>query len=168
MMGTTLSFYGTLALIIAYILQSVVVSGDLASKRMARMAAVQVMYWNDIAGEVVFPDCIDDFIWHFIRNEQEYEGINLRFFRRLVGRFGNGMNFEELLNKSMENDKGIHNLPVISLSIMKVAAIEMVFEKTDIPIIINEYIEISKSFVDRGSAKLINALLDRILKLVER
>jgi transcription termination factor NusB len=51
---------------------------------------------------------------------------------------------------------------------MKVAVIEMLFEKTDIPVIINEYVEITKEFVGNNVAGFVNALLDKISSQIKR
>ena len=75
---------------------------------------------------------------------------------------------DEIIQKGLMAGKSLYGLSIINKSILKTAVYEIVFEKTDIPVIINEYVEISKLFSDLSSAKFINAILDKISKQVER
>jgi transcription termination factor NusB len=56
----------------------------------------------------------------------------------------------------------------VTKSILKVGIVEMIFEKTAIPVIIDEYVEIAKNFVDEKGVKFVNAILDKLSRQVER
>ena len=137
------------------------------SKHTSRLAAVQVMYQLDMT-EGDLEKVISDFLIHYVNKEEEYHDINLSFFKKLTNHFVGREELNELINKNLQASK-VLNLPSsITRSILKVAIIEMLHENTDIPIIINEFVNISKYFVDNKNVKFINAILDAISKQVER
>ena len=131
------------------------------------MAAVQVMYQKDMT-DTDLDKIISNFIIHYINEEESYDDINLSFFKKLTSRFSDDIDFEGMINQNLQSDKTMGQTAYIAKSIIKVAVIEMMFENTDLPIIMNEYIEISKCFVDEKSVKFINAILDKISKQVVR
>ncbi|MDR0942182.1 MAG: transcription antitermination protein NusB [Holosporales bacterium] len=138
------------------------------SKRLSRVAAVQIMYQINATSSVDIQKIINNFIEHYVKQNPDCQGINYKFLESLVGRFSESLNLDEIINNNLEYDKSLSNAPIIGVSIIKVAIIEMIFEKTDIPVIINEYIEIAKSFVDYNFVHFINAILEKISKRIER
>ena len=143
------------------------VSNKKLSKHTSRMAAVQVMYQKDMT-DTDLDKIISNFIIHYINEEESYDDINLSFFKKLTSHFSDDIDFEVMINQNLQDDKTMGQTAYIAKSIIKVAVIEMMFENTDLPIIMNEYIEISKCFVDEKSVKFINAILDKISKQVVR
>ena len=137
------------------------------SKHTSRIAAVQVMYQKDVA-DIDFEKTSANFLNNFINKEDDYKDINLSFYKRLLKHFPESDDFEETINKNIQNERSVVSSNVIIKSIIKVAMIEMIFEKTDMPIIINEFIEISRYFLDEKGVKFMNAVLDAISKQVER
>lgn len=106
---------------------------------------------------------IEDFIETYANDD-----VNTKFFKRLVDNFQKDTNLDEIIEDALEDDKTVSNSPPVEICIIKTALTEMIFEKTDIPVVINEYVEIAKDFLDEKVAKFINALLDKISKKVER
>jgi N utilization substance protein B len=137
------------------------------SKRIARMAAVQAAYQIDLSARESL-DALSSFTEFYVTKEKEYEGINLKFYKKLIGKLMEEGDYDGLVTNSLNDGKSLLNEEPLIRSIIKVAIIEMIFLKTDIPVIINEYLEIAKEFVDRRSLKFINAILDKISKTVVR
>lgn len=138
--------------------------GSIKAKRVARVATVQFMYEMQMTGKVVASEeDINRFLEVYIN-----EKINLKFFRKLVSDIQEATDLDQIIMSALENDKAISNSPPVEICIIKVALAEMIFENTDIPVIINEYVDISKDFLDQKSSKFINALLDKISKTVRR
>ena len=106
---------------------------------------------------------IEDFIETYAN-----DGVNTKFFNLLVDNFQKDMNLDDMIEDALEDDKTVSNSPPVEICIIKTALTEMIFEKTDIPVIINEYVEIAKDFLDEKVAKFINALLDKISKKVKK
>lgn len=137
------------------------------SKHTSRMAAVQIMYQSEVSDSDL--DKINtNFLTHYISKDEAYKDINLSFYKRLVSHFPDSDSFDEIINKNLQSDKAIKSYNCMSKSIIKVAMIEMIFENTDMPIIINEFIEIARYFLDEKGVKFVNAILDTISKQVER
>lgn len=137
------------------------------SKHISRLAAVQVMYQKDITG-LELDGIIDNFVNFYLNHEEEYKGINLKFFKSLISHFKEEIDFTGIVSRNIDNGKSFATPSVIASCIIKVAILEMMFEKTDIPVIINEYVELSKDFVDKKGVNFTNAILDKISKQIER
>ena len=134
------------------------------SKRLARTLAVQFMYQMQMKDVQSVSDVeIEDFIETYANDD-----VNTKFFKRLVDNFQKDTNLDEIIEDALEDDKTVSNSPPVEICIIKTALTEMIFEKTDIPVIINEYVEIAKDFLDEKVAKFINALLDKISKKVKK
>jgi N utilization substance protein B len=114
------------------------------------------------------PGQLDRFITHYIDESEEFADMNVPFFRKLAANFAESLDAVEIIRASLTNGKDISNAPAINISLMKAAIFETVFEVTDIPVIINEYIEIAKDFTDTKSVRFINAILDKVSKRIER
>lgn len=139
-------------------------STGIISKTMARFVAVQFMYKIHMTGDAAFsPSDVDEFVNTYAPKE-----TNVKFFKRLVSNFSKDANLDEIIEISLGNNALISNAQPVEICIIKTALVEMIFEKTDIPVIINEYVEIAKGFVDEKSVKFINAVLDKIAQKVER
>jgi N utilization substance protein B len=108
---------------------------------------------------------LHNFLDHYIKNEDIFENMNMKFLKRLVSHFAEDIDFETLIETCTTKNNIASS---ITKSIIKVAIIEIVFEDTDIPVIINEYVNVSKYFLDQRSISFINAVLDKISKNVER
>jgi N utilization substance protein B len=125
------------------------------------------MYQIDMLGENDSGQ-LDKFIAHYVDEAEELAEMNVPFFRNLVTHFAEPLDAAEIIRSNLTDGKDISNAPAINVSLMKAAIFEMVFESTDIPVIINEYIEIAKDFTDAKSVRFINAILDKISKHIER
>ncbi|MDR1391538.1 MAG: transcription antitermination factor NusB [Holosporales bacterium] len=136
------------------------------SKHISRFAVVQTLYQMEIVG-TSFPDTIDNFVEHYIKKEPEYTNISLKFFKKLIDNFQKNTDFDKLIDGSLKEGKNLSNIPIIGYCTIKAAVFEMLFENTDTPVIINEYIEIAKKFLDKSMVRFINALLDKISKQIE-
>lgn len=136
------------------------------SKHISRLTAIQFAYQLEITHENLL-ESAEKFLSSDIFKEEDYKEIKISFFKRLISNL-NDETLSEQIEKSLKSGKNLIHLSIIELCILKIALIEMIYEKTDIPVIINEYIEIAKVFLDSNSIKFINALLDNLSKNVER
>jgi N utilization substance protein B len=142
-------------------------SSSFESKGIARLAAVQAIFQTNLAG-LDPAAAVCNFTDFYVTKEKEYEGISLKFYKRLISKFSENVHYDEIIAGCINDKKNLFNRDSLIDCIIKVAIIEMMFEKTDIPVIINEYLEIAKKFVDPRSLKFVNVLLDRISKVVVR
>lgn len=126
------------------------------------------MYQKDVAS-LDIEGVYDNFVNRYMKESEEYKDVNYKFLKRLVGYFSNDeIDFEDIISKNLSSGKTTHGISPINKSVLKTAILETIFEKTDAPVIINEYVEIAKLFSDDKSAKFINAILDKISKQVDR
>lgn len=129
------------------------------SKNISRMAAIQVMYAKSIVNNSDINEYLED--------NSDYKKMNKSFFNRLMTYFSKEVDFENIYNQALTGIQTITNYEILN-SIIKVSILEMLFEKTPLAIIINEYVEISKQFLSTSEVKLLNAILDKISKNINK
>lgn len=113
-------------------------------------------------------DLYSDFVNFCIKRDEYYESINLKFFERLVSYFKKDINYAAVISGLLDKDLCFDQLSIMAQCILKVAILESEFEETDAPVIINEYLDISKEFLDNNTAKFMNVLLDKVVKHAKR
>ena len=69
---------------------------------------------------------------------------------------------DETLSNSMERD--LSSLDPIERNALRLAVFEMLYTKTDVPIVINESIRLTKKYGSVDGHKYVNAVLDKIFK----
>lgn len=127
----------------------------MATRHQARKSVVSLLYASDLSGEN------QAFIQEFleqqkIRNEQKtftltlYDGVKA--------------NLSALDMNLQANLKEFNRLSKVELAILRLSVYELLFSDTDKAIIINEAIELGKELGNENSSKLINAVLDTIIK----
>lgn len=150
----------------AYCFNIRLMSHKVISKHISRFAAVQFAYQLELTNADPL-EAMENFL-SLDTLKEDYKDIKINFFKQLVLKLNDSKTLDEQIEKSLRSGKTLKHLSVMELCILRVALIEMIYEKTDLPVIINEYVEIAKTFLDNSSIKFINALLDNISKNVER
>ncbi|SCB91445.1 transcription antitermination factor NusB [Gilliamella intestini] len=126
-------------------------------RRRARECAVQAIYsWqvsrNDLA------DVETSFI-----TEQDMKGVDSKYFRELLN--GVAKNTAELDDKMTPylTERSVDELGQIELAILRIALYELM-KRQDVPykVVINEAIELTKTFGAADSHKFVNGVLDKI------
>ncbi len=133
----------------------------MSNRRMARESALQCLYYADSAkmldGAKVEP---------YVEDFQRELGENFPFCQDLVeGTTRNLPQIDALVSKYARNWT-IDRMSVVDRSILRMAAYELVFsqEKTPVPAVIDEAIELAKKYSTDNSGKFINGLLDQLKK----
>lgn len=132
-------------------------SAKVGGRRQGREAALQALYLHDLCGwplddipeqswsELKMPPKIRAFAWHLA------EGVIDEKDR-----------IDELLVKTAQNWE-IKRMASIDRNIMRLAAFELLYDlETPVRVIINEALEIVKSFSTDDSYKFVNGILDKI------
>ncbi len=127
------------------------------SRRKARLAAVKYIY----SYEFDSPDTPIEFIEYINSPKSEKDK---EFAQRLIeGVLENKSSIDELIAKYAQ--QGYDLVLLIDRCILRVGIYEMLYIKeTPHPVIINEYVEIAKSFSNETSKAFINAVLDKVRK----
>ena len=134
-----------------------------------RLVAIQIVSQqlvnkNDI--ELIKEDFDKHYRNTIIDDNLETVKYNINFLSRLINYFKT-VNFENLskeINNIIDFDRKFEKWDTINQAIMLIAISELRNSETKkIKIILNDYIEISKSFITLKETKLINSILDKLI-----
>lgn len=126
------------------------------SRNRARQAAVQALYQWQLTQQP--PDEIES---HFI-NDHELEGVDLEYFHRLVREVP--LHLHELDDHLIPHlDRDIEEVDPVERAILRIGAFELEFHP-EIPykVVLNEAVELAKTFGAEHGHKYINAVLDKV------
>ena len=133
----------------------------MSNRRMARECALQSLYFADSAKT---PD-----MQHLMQYTADFKkelGDTFSFCEDLVSGTKKHMSDIDKLVSSYAKNWTIARMSAVDRSILRMATYEMVFssERTPIPAIIDEAIELAKKYSTENSSKFINGLLDQLKK----
>ena len=130
----------------------------MAMKRsLLREKIMVILYQLDIAKDQKLNVSIDDTIKANVEVENE-------FVKQVVyGCVTYKDKIDNLANKYM-NDWSIDRIDKIGAAILRMAIYELMYTDTPEVVVINEAIELSKKYSDDNVRKIINAVLDKIIK----
>ena len=138
-------------------------------KTKTRLAAIQLVSQQLVINQDI-ETIKDDFDKHYrntqLDNTSEKIEYNVNFLSKLVNYFKtiDIENVSEEINKLIKFDRKFEKWDTINKAIVLVAVGELRnSEKEKIKIILNDYIEISKYFVNLKETKFINAILDKMI-----
>ena len=136
----------------------------MGSRRQAREAAVQILYFRDINPHESLDDSLNTF-WQ----GQSYDAETQSFAEELArGALEKRAAIDEQIKKVAEN-WDLDRIAAVDRNILRLAIYEMMFRGDVPPVVsINEAIEIAKKFSTKESGKFVNGILDRIRKELPR
>jgi len=126
------------------------------SRHMARQAAVQALYQWQLTGQT--PEDIES---HFI-SDHELKDVDIEYFHRLVREVP--LHLHELDDHLTPHlDRGIEEVDPVERAILRLGAFELEF-CLEIPykVVINEAVELAKTFGAEHGHKYVNAVLDKV------
>lgn len=130
----------------------------MSNRRMARECALQSLYYADSASleKETLPRYTADF--------KRELGECYPFCEDLVNGTTENMAQIDKIVSSYAKNWTISRMSAVDRSILRMAAYEIIFskEKTPIPAIIDEAIELAKKYSTENSGKFINGLLDQL------
>ncbi len=133
----------------------------MSNRRMARECALQSLYFADSAKT---PDTQN--LMRYTADFKKELGDMFAFCEELVtGTEKNRAAIDKLVSSYAKNWT-IARMSAVDRSILRMATYEMVFspQRTPIPAIIDEAIELAKKYSTENSSKFINGLLDQLKK----
>ena len=139
-------------------------------KSKTRLAAIQLVSQH-LINHLDIENIKDDFDKYY-RNTKidklpEKIEYNINFLSKLVNYYKkiNIKNMSQEINKFITFDRKFDKWDTINKAILLVAISELKNSKSiKYKIVLNDYLEISKSFVNLKDTKIINALLDKFIK----
>ena len=139
-------------------------------KSKTRLAAIQLVSQHLVNDEDI-EFIKDDFNVYYrntkIDTSSDKIKYNINFLSKLVNYYKkiNIKNISQEINKFITFDRKFEKWDTINKAILLVAISELKYSKNiKYRIILNDYLEISKSFVNLKDTKIINAILDKFIK----
>ena len=139
-------------------------------KSKTRLAAIQLVSQKLVNNQDI-ENIKDDFDKHYrntkIDKSSEKIEYNINFLSKLVNYYKkiNIKNIYQEINDLITFDRKFEKWDTINKAILLVAISELKYSKNiKYKIILNDYLEISKSFVNLKDTKIINAILDKFIK----
>lgn len=133
-------------------------------RRRAREYALQILYQQDIQSEPV----TDETLRQFWLNHPEPKDVR-DFTEDLVrGTKAHLQEIDSLIQEAAEHWR-LDRMSTIDRNILRFATYELLY-RDDIPaaVTINEAVEITKKYSDRGSPSFVNGVLDRIRRKLNK
>ena len=137
----------------------------------ARLAAVQALYTMDITGKPV-EQVLDDFLNNGILQDGEAEdrlvAIDPLMFTEIVrGATAFREDLDAMIAGALSGDWSAERLEAILRAILRAGAFELA-QRPDVPmkVAISEYVDVAYAFYSGSEPGLVNAVLDRIGKVV--
>jgi N utilization substance protein B len=137
-------------------------------RSVARLAAVQALYQMEVSGAGV-DSVIREFSEH--RFDRDVEGERLAaadetFFAELAkGVVSNQAKVDQGIAKRLASGWRLERLDATARAVLRAGAFELMY-RPDVPteVVINEYVEIAKSFFEGPESGFINGALDAIAR----
>lgn len=130
----------------------------MATRHQARAAVVGLLYAYDLGNIEIgkfFEDILEE---KKIRNKQRE--FSAKLFK---GTIDNLAKIDTIIQKQL-NDWSFEDLGKIEKAILRLGTYEILFDKNDKAIVINEAIELAKELADEKSPQFINGVLDSLSK----
>lgn len=141
-----------------------------AKRRGSRLAAVQALYQMELSGATAVNAIADQALRE---PDPETEGkvrapIDPAFFGELVrGVRDRRDDIDRMIDGALMEGWAIARLDAVLRATLRTGVCEMLTrEDIDAPVIINEYVEIAKSFFDGSEPKITNGVLDKLAKVL--
>jgi len=140
------------------------------SRSVARLNAVQALYQLD-KGEDNASSVIKDFLENRIGTDVEgdlYKQPDTTLFVSLVrGTEAQLDSLDEMITAHLGEGWTLHRMDGVLKAILRVGTYELTFTSdTPVPVILNEYLDITRAFFDTKEIAFINSVLDKVAKIV--
>jgi N utilization substance protein B len=130
----------------------------MAQRHKAREYALQMLFQWEIGRQN--PLRIEEGFWRMAKADKNVRTLASQLFEDTVN--GNS-DLDALVAKHSENWR-VERMSVIDRAILKLAACELIAGKTPAKVVLNEAVELAKTFSSGESASFINGVLDAIMK----
>lgn len=135
-----------------------------SARHFARIAAVQAVYQIEQN-----PDDRMDVVRQFLQNRfrEDFKGStepDTQMFITIVEYLQKNLNcFDEVIVQHLGNGWTLNRLPSLARAVLRCAAYELNNELTvPVPVILNEYAEVAKGFLDQKDVNFIHGVLHNI------
>jgi N utilization substance protein B len=144
-------------------------NGRRANRRgAARLAAVQALYQMDLASTPLH-EILAEFESHWIGREvegEQYLPAEAAFFRDVVGGVvAEQRKLDPMIDAVLTQGWPLKRIETVLRAILRAGAYEL-DKRTDIParVVVSEYVDVARAFVERDETGMINAVLDQLAR----
>lgn len=143
---------------------------NVEARRAARLGAVQATYQMDLGG-TPSEEVIDEFVDHRLGQELEgdaYNEADVEHFTRLIrGVVEDQVRIDRTIEDCLADGWTMTRIDSTLRAILRCGVFEVI-NMPDIPapVIVNEYIDLTKAFFEGPEPKFVNGLMDRVAKAV--
>lgn len=142
-----------------------------SARHATRLIAIQILYQIN-QSKITQQEALDQFEFWYTHNflqdqnsKHHYKKVDLTFLKQLInGVLETKHAFKSCLEKYMKAEWNIERLSLVLRCILELALYELLYKITPAPIVINEYVELSKDFFDGEEPAFTNGILDKISK----
>lgn len=138
-------------------------AANINPRRRARECAVQAIYsWQ------VSKNDLSDIEVNFMA-EQDMKGVDKKYFRELLNGVAHHVNELDQKMEPYLNDRSLDELGLVERAILRIAMYELM-KREDVPykVVINEAIDLTKTFGAEDSHKFINGVLDKVAPTIRK
>ena len=131
-----------------------------------RVLAVQAIYSIGIlSGKKPLSQVASDYIAYHIEKYPKQD-FNQEFYLNLLENTYDNLEYiDKKISINLENTWKLERLPKLVLAILRVGSTEItISKKPQVALIINDYLQVSKSLNHEGEIGFINSILDKIAK----
>lgn len=139
-------------------------------KSAARLAAIQALFQIEQA-QATADEVIVEFIEHRLGAnliEEKSLKTDRTFFAKLVkGAWDERDTLDPMLEKCLREDWTLERIESVTRAILRAGAFELLHcQDTPIPVIINEYLNLTRSFYGDKEVAFVNGMMDRLAKVL--
>jgi len=137
---------------------------DWAERRRARTAALQLLYQHEVGGGSA--DELDEALqryWdeHPVATRHRPFAVNL-----LRGAVNDREQVDPLISDASEHWR-LSRMAVVDRSVLRLAVYELLLAETPAAVVIDEAIELARTFGDEASPRFVNGVLDAVKRTLE-
>ena len=138
------------------------------AKRIARLNTVQALFQMEASKQGM-----DYVAWDFIENgfgemidEVQLPPSNMEFFKvLLLSAVDNQQKIDKIIHAQLPDNWSMEKIDPTIRAIFRASCAEMIINETPVKVILNEYIEISKSFFPFGKEiGFVNSIMENLVK----
>ncbi len=130
----------------------------MATRSQAREAVIGLLYAYEVGNKDIGTNAILILQEKKIRNKQQDFALSL-----FNGTINELSKLDEIIQSNLKEWE-FNRLGGMEKSILRLGAYEILYTNTDSPVVINEAIELAKIYGEENAPKLINGILDSIIK----
>jgi N utilization substance protein B len=115
--------------------------------------------------EMEFQNFSEEQLTNFLENQAVVNQKAVEYVRDVaIGVHEHSENLNEIINKNLKKEWKLERISKINIALLKLALYEMFYKDLPYKVVINEIVELSKSYGDDNSKTFVNGVLASVVK----